>query len=463
MPYKYHPPTRKNCDTCDKIQEHNLNPIISTSDGKASKGNNHPIHNWYNFVLGYTPNYPNYILDREKANKSFFIVDPFMGSGTTQVCCKNNGIPSSGIDANDFFHFVGKIKLNWDVDLIGLKKIADDIIDKIKREEDNFIWPESSKNQASLFPNKKATKNYIEAAKKGRPSMLVEKYISNAPLVKLNIVKSVIENYNWQNDAIRDIFLLAFAAIILPSSNVRYGPGFGVIKPREDVDVVQLFINKISRMIDDLTNINQNYKKVRSEAILGDARLMSKYYDKNSVDLMITSPPYPGDHEYTKHSRLELILMNYAQNIEQFRVIKKRMLRGSTTNIYKEDAAGEYVKEITSVIKIANEIEKRLKADGGTSGFEKLYSKLIKEYFGGMYVVFKEAFKVLKPGGKFALLVSDSHAFKMVHIKTAELLGEVAAKAGFVNIHVELWQYKNTTSHKYKLLENILTVEKPRQ
>ena len=78
-----------------------------------------------------------------------------------------------------------------------------------------------------------------------------------------------------------------------------------------------------------------------------------------------------------------------------------------------------------------------------------------------MYLVFKDAYKALKPGGKFSLLVSDSHAFKMVHINTAKLLGEVAIEAGFINVHVELWQFKNTTSHKYKLLENILTVEKP--
>jgi hypothetical protein len=39
---------------------------------------------------------------------------------------------------------------------------------------------------------------------------------------------------------------------------------------------------------------------------------------------------------------------------------------------------------------------------------------------------------------------------------------KVAEKAGFENCHIELWQFKNTTSHKYKLLENILTVQKPK-
>lgn len=59
-----------------------------------------------------------------------------------------------------------------------------------------------------------------------------------------------------------------------------------------------------------------------------------------------------------------------------------------------------------------------------------------------------------------ALLVSDSHAFKMVHIKTAELLAEVAKKVGFLNPTIELWQKKYSTSHKYLLHENILILTK---
>jgi DNA modification methylase len=176
---------------------------------------------------------------------------------------------------------------------------------------------------------------------------------------------------------------------------------------------------------------------------------------------MITSPPYPGDHEYTKYSKLELILDDLAGSLSDFKTIKQRMLRGSTTNIYKDDSDGDLVRDIESINAVTLEIDRRLREDGATSGFEKLYTKLIWEYFGGMYRVFEDSWKVLKPGAKFSLLVSDSHAFKMVHIKTAELLEEVAMKAGFVNCRIDLWQYKISTSHKYKLLENILTIEKP--
>lgn len=458
MPFSYHPPTRQHCDTCSKFNG-DLKPVIDTHNGKASSADNFPFHNWYNFVLGYTPEFPDYILKRECADNNCVVMDPFMGSGTTLACCKNKGIESFGIDANDFFKFAADTKLNWKLNLEQVKKIRELLLHNIKEDCSRYKWPEVGKINTLFEVN--GTKDYINFAKTNRPEALIDKYVSDAPFAKLTIIKDQLEKVKWPNNDIRNLFYLAFATIIVPSSNVRYGPGFGVIKPKLDIDVVRLYEEKIDRMISDLSSLSDKQKNTESHTFLGDARLMSNYVKPNSIDLMITSPPYPGDHEYTKYSKLELILMNYAQSLSEFRTIKKRMLRCSTTNIYKEDHEGDKIRDIESIKVVAEEIDRRIKEDNGTSGFEKLYSKLVWEYFGGMYLVFEEALKVLKPGGKFMLLVSDSHAFKMVHIETAKLLEEVAKKAGFVNGDIELWQYKNSTSHKYKLLENTLTIQKP--
>ena len=244
---------------------------------------------------------------------------------------------------------------------------------------------------------------------------------------------------------------------------MKYGPGFGVGKIKEDADVLKEFKNKAELMIHDLKSVSDQQRQVESITILGDSRKLTKYVPENSVSLMITSPPYPGDHEYTKHSKLELISQGYATDVASFRVIKKRMIRGSTTNIYREDNERRQVENITEIQKVTAEIEARLKKDGATSGFEKLYTKLVWEYFGGMSSALSECYKVLKPGGKIALLVSDSHAFKMVHIQTAQLLKLVGEQIGYENAEVILWQMKNSTSHKYQLRENILFLQKPEE
>ncbi len=454
MTFKYHPPTRKTCQVCETIVNKHLKPVISTTKGKASSADNFPFHNWYNFVLGYTPEFPNYIIKRE-AIRDGLVVDPFMGSGTTLICAKNHGLKSIGIDANDYFAFIAKTKLNWKVDTKRARTIEKEILDSLQKEYKKFNWPEAESVNAKK-------KDYRKYAEEFRIDEIPERYISDAPLVRLLLLKKIISKYDYPNSALKDFFVSAFATITLTASNVYYGPGFGVRKPKVDADVYRLFEKKINRMILDLEECPPLNKNIEAKTLLGDARQMSKLLEPESVSFMITSPPYPGDHEYTKHSKIELIFTDFATSLEDFRVIKKRMLRGSTTNIYKGDEEGSVIKDIKAIQDVTAEIQKRLDADGATSGFEKLYTKLVWEYFGGMYNVFIEAKKVLKPGGKFILLVSDSHAFKMVHIKTADILAEVAVKAGLAKPHIELWQNKGSTSHKYNLFEEILTLENPK-
>ena len=111
MPSKYNPPTRSFCKICEKALNDKVTPIIDTHSGKASSAKNFPFHNWYNFVLGYTPDFPEYLLKKFGATNKSIVLDPFMGTGTTNVVCKSWGIKSFGLEANDYFIDVAKSKL----------------------------------------------------------------------------------------------------------------------------------------------------------------------------------------------------------------------------------------------------------------------------------------------------------------------------------------------------------------
>ena len=433
---------------CEHLQQaYPAEPVIGTFEGRASMANGYPFHDWYNFVLGYTPVFPEYILQREgiHAGDGKVVLDPFNGSGTTQLVCKLNGIPSYGIDANDFMVFAAQQKLKWDIDLDCVRKDLDAIIAEYTNESKDIDWS----NIESLE----------EKANEERPKALDNRYISDKPLVKIKLLKNAVNKCVSGDN--HDFFMFAISSILVSVSNVKYGPGFGIGKIKENADVLKAFTDKVSLMISDLEKVTDVQRATFAKTMLGDSRRLSQYVPENSVSLMITSPPYPGDHEYTKHSKLELIFQGYATDLATFRTIKKRMIRGSTTNIYKEDNERVLVESIAEIKSVTDEIDTRLKKDGASSGFEKLYTKLIWEYFGGMASTLKECLKVLQPGGKIVLLVSDSHAFKMVHIQTAELLKIVGEELGYINAKVVLWQLKNSTSHKYQLRENILILEKP--
>lgn len=466
MPFSYHPPTRTHCPLCEELHAHDIvEPIIDSHKGKASSADNFPFHNWYNFVLGYSPQFPQYMLEREQVGCDDLVVDPFMGSGTTLVACKFNGIPCAGIDANNFMVDAARVKLNWKIEMVALKEARTNILARIRELFSAYgMYNGNHGNQMTLFESNAKSSyqiNYHTYIEGRRPAMLDPRYMTDKALAQAFMILDSIQSQNVK-EPLKQIFDLALTSILVPISNVRYGPGFGLIPPRSNVDVLGIFENKLNRMIYDLENVNPKQKKTPSEVVLGDARQLTKFFDPCSASLMITSPPYPGDHEYTKHTRLELIFRGYATNLDEFRVIKKRMLRGSTTNLYKEDNDREPVANMASIQELTALIDERLESDGATSGFEGLYTKVVWEYFGGMYKALQECYQALKPGGKIALLVSDSHAFKMVHIQTAKILQEIGEQVGFIEPEIILWQYKISTSHRYSLRENILILRKPK-
>lgn len=391
------------------------------------------------------------MMERFSLDKGSLVVDPFSGSGTTLVCAKSKGVQGIALEANDYFHEAASVKLEWKIDSQEIVAMLEQVSGIYRRR--------IAKVNLNNAVGTKAKPGFSEYASKYRPDMLDVRYMSDHSFSQVQALSLSLKEIEWPSEKLQRLFGLGLSSILVPCSNVRYGPGFGVTKKVKVVDVFNIFQRKMSRMASDLdgSEVRAN-RSIKAKVILGDAREMSRYIPSSSVDVMITSPPYPGDHEYTKHSRMELIFGEYAKTLAEFRTIKKRMLRGSTTNVYRDDDEGSTVQNIKSIASVVKEIEARLQADGATSGFEKLYPKLIWEYFGGMYRVFEEASKVLKPGSPFSLLVSDSHAFKMVHIETAKILSEVAMAAGFKSFDIELWQFKNTTSHKYQLFENILTV-----
>jgi len=428
--------------------------VVSAHRGKSSSADSFPVHNWFNFVLGYSPEFPHYMFDQLRLEPGSLVLDPFTGSGTTQVAAKSRGISSIGVEANDYFHFAASTKLRWNPKPQELEKTLEEISNRYRRRLPGIRWGDSK------FDVKGRGRETLSSfVKKNRPDMFDPRYMSERTLGQFLLLRKVLESLSEPSRPVRQVLEFALSAILVPCSNVRYGPGFGISKKVREVEVLEVFRDKVLRIAADLRQpeISAN-RKVESQVILGDARHLSSSIESNSIDAMITSPPYPGDHEYTKHSRIELIWCKMANSKSEFRTIKKRMLRGSTTNVYREDSLGELVSSISSIREVTSEVDARLKADGASSGFEKLYTKLIWEYFGGMYLVFREAKKVLKPGSPFSLLVSDSHAFKMVHIATADLLSEVAGLAGFAHSDQTVWQLKKTTSHGYSLAESILTV-----
>ncbi len=108
--------------------------------------------------------------------------------------------------------------------------------------------------------------------------------------------------------------------------------------------------------------------------------------------------------------------------------------------------------------KHCEEIEKR-RLNLEKSGFEKLYPKATKLYFGGMAKHLSDLRKVLRPGAKLAYVVGDQASYLRVMIRTGQILGDIAQKLGYELVRIDLFRTRLATATKEQLREEVVILK----
>jgi DNA methylase len=406
------------------------------------------FHRWYSFVLGFSDQLVGKILDTFSVSTDDLVLDPFCGTGTTMVECAKYGIASIGVDANPFAVFAAKAKSSFKLDPDALMRAA-------TRVENRY------KDIVSSNRRFKDGSTYLYLDESG---MLDRGWISKRPLRKALALREAIQR--GLDQPFIDVFMLALVAD-LPTNigNMRFGPQIYRGPSKEDVDPLPLFRNRVKAMAEDLRGATGRKSFPTPTVLLGDARslkpvLRLRYRDEvPNIDYIICSPPYPTEHDYTRHTRLELAFTESVATKACLRGIKRTMIRSHTKGIYKGDEDQLRTKGLSSVEKLATEVEFAIL--GKESGFEKLYPTVVRSYFGGMKRHFGSLFRLMKAGGKAAYVVGDQAAYLRVPIRTAVLLGETAESVGFKVDEIRLWRRRFATGISDYLDENILFLRKP--
>jgi tRNA G10 N-methylase Trm11 len=250
--------------------------------------------------------------------------------------------------------------------------------------------------------------------------------------------------------------LLAYAKILVYKvSNLHFCPEVSVKNPKKDVAVVQTWLQEVRKMALDLQNVSKKaYPK--THIFLSDARKISNNLAPSSIDAVITSPPYPNEKDYTRTTRLESVILDFIQDKQDLRQLKQTLIRSNTRNVYKDDDDDKWVEEHEEIQELADKIEQRRLELGKTSGFEKLYSRVTKLYFGGMARHLSELTQVLKPGAKLAYVVGEQASYLRVLLKTGELLADIAQAQGYELIKRDLFRTRFSTATKQQLKEEVI-------
>jgi len=395
-----------------------------------------PIHRWYRFHAGCSFDFPECMINVLRIKEKAVILDPFCGSGTILVSAKERNMNSIGLDINPFYTFIAKVKTYWEFDMEHLSHFINSFMTKLKVE--------LGKEKLHL-DNKKAQLVVDNVAR------YIWRYFAPKVLNELSVLKKKI--LEIKAERARDFFLLALASILIDVSKVHY-VGETIVfdkHPKDNVCVYQTYAQTIWKMYSDLKIMQHMHQKGTVEVKRGDVRNLDILISDNSIDHVVTHPPYLNNYNYLLRDRLPLYFLDYFKTPSDEKKLRD-LIVGSVT---KNKRSQSFAPAIDEVKKIALRIEK-------TGDIERY--KAVLEYFDTMNTFLETLSKKLRRRGYCAMLLGNSYV-RGVMIPLDILIAKIAQRRGFRVIKVFKVRDRGNGAfqHLYngKLYESIVLLQHP--
>ena len=433
-----------------ETSEELVNEVSLKKSGLTNKLDfeNRAFHDWYRFVLSFPPRLVDHYIRNFSLKKGDILLDPFCGTGTSLVEAKLRGINSIGLEANPLADYASRVKVSWQVEPMVLLSAAKDIAANCVATFASQGIDDRNLTKTSI------AENNLRSLEPETLRLILTDSISPLPLHKALVLRDLIDTHK-ETDYYHHLRLAFAKAIVFSISNLRFGPEVGVGKMKNDVSVVDSWFNQVAIMAHDLQLVF-NRPHPESKVYRADAREIDQIIEPKSINAVFTSPPYPNEKDYTRTTRLESVLLGFIQTKQDLRDLKKGLVRSNTRGVYKADEDDKWVENNTEIQRIAKEIEHRRIELGKTSGFERLYGRVTKLYFGGMARHLAGLRIVLRPGAYLGYVVGDQASYLRVMIRTGTLLAEIAQSLGYEIVRIDLFRTRFATATKQDLREEVV-------
>lgn len=408
-----------------------------------------PIHRWFTYPAGYSHKLVENEIGEFGLERNHWILDPFVGTGTTSVAAKVAGVNSIGVEAHPFVYWVAKTKLYIKPDAAALERDAAAIQSNARAIHSEGIrchgvWPD-----------------------------LIYKCFSEDNLRQLLALRTAILQCDIDQDR-RDFFKVALTATLRDVTSA--GAGWPYIAPSKHAkrtvqrSAMVEYRKRCDLMINDIVETyGSDVLDLEHKLHNGDARTLEDYAATNSIDMVLTSPPYLNNYDYADRTRMETYFWGIYESWGDItRQVRDNLMIAATTQIRRSEmepvrwcpgiksASLHIHNELTEIIRRLSEL--RL-----VKGGKKNYDLMVAGYFEDMLRVIQGAYAILKNGRPFVLVLGDSAPYG-VHVRTDEIIGELALAIGFSRFDIKVLRTRgekwagNTQRHKVPLRESIVTI-----
>ena len=349
------------------------------------------------------------------------VLDPFCGCGTTNLECFFAGIDSWGVDLNPLACLIARTRItSLTLDASALLETIKDFLSEVKTGivELRKTTRKSSAGQTSIdFFRLKENAKDLEISKKPYiPN--INRWFREDMLEELLLIRDRIDNVG--NPETRDLFLVVLSSIVKEVSNwdsSQVRP-YLMKKPRANVDVLSVFKENLLKTY----NIIYTYSKLKEKLDLSspsreirneDSRDLHFIQD-NSIDLVLTSPPYANALPYLETDRLRSILIGLftwkeLKSLRSNEIGNREIspdLRKNLEQEFLDSCDHSFLpNDIVHIIKKILEENRKLP---NKNFRRKNRAALLYKYFKDMNACLGEIHRVLKPGKHCIIIIGNN-------------------------------------------------------
>jgi hypothetical protein len=375
-----------------------------------------PIHRWFRYSAGFSAKWVEKTIRETLShmscitadNSAFIVLDPFVGSGTTLLAAEQVGVQGIGFESHALIAKVASAKLLWNTDINSFREFADSVL----------LSAEKTSKKLDFYPS------------------IVNCCYDEENLKMIDCLKYVLNSTDGQDSNEYKLSWLAFLSILRATSHAGTAQWQYILPNKSKVKVLNVFdaySKQINLMCGDIAQIQSLSLKTHGVVIQHDAR---KPFDKlaNTVDLIITSPPYANNYDYADATRLELCVLGEIKGwCDLQNAVRSSLVRSCSQQVSKEKNQTYEFLDNPVLASIRDEIYsvcKRLDGEKDLHGGKKNYHTMIALYFFDLAHVFLNLRKLCKENADVCFVIGDSAPYG-IYVPVDQWLGKLALAAGF--------------------------------
>ena len=352
-----------------------------------------PIHRWYAFPHSFASELVHALIDEWGLTSKDHILDPFAGAGTTLLAAKERGIPATGYDLSPLAVLVSEVKIgNYNADRLW------DLWSQIRR----LVDP-THRNPLST--------EYPELVRKALPGELLNVF---------DAIQYAIEGLAT-TCAERSFFRLALLSTVRQHSRAVADGGWlrWVERRSSPEQALADFGKRVELMLGDLEESRMHMQgEPRWNVRTADARTLPD--PGSTYTAVITSPPYPNRHDYTRVFGVELMFAFL--DWEQTRRLRYQSFHSHPEAHPERPDTSNYLapRRLTQLL-----------AELQRHDEDPRVLRMIEGYFLDLYLVLCEIRRVCKLGARIAFVVGNVQ-YHGTPLPVDELAAEIAEQAGLI-------------------------------